>query len=43
MACLNDAILKLVMEDTVAAQEALAKAVDKDDLRQRLRVAGFQA
>jgi len=43
MVCLNDAILKLVMEDKVAAPEALARAVDKDDLRQRLRVAGFQA
>jgi len=42
MVCLNDAILKLVMEEKVAAPEALARAVDKDDLRQRLRVAGFQ-
>ncbi len=42
MVCLNDAILKLVMEDTVAPDEALARAVDRDDLRQRLKVAGFQ-
>ena len=42
MVCLNDAILKLVMDDKVDASEALARAVDKDDLRQRLKVAGFQ-
>jgi twitching motility protein PilT len=42
MVCLNDAILKLVMDDKVDASEALARAVEKDDLRQRLKVAGFQ-
>jgi twitching motility protein PilT len=40
MVCLNDAILKLVMEGQVSAEEALARAVDKEDLRQRLKVAG---
>ena len=43
MICLNDALLKLVMEDKVAAEEALAKAVDKEDLRQKLEVAGFSS
>ena len=42
MVCLNDAILKLVMDDKVDASEALSRAVDKNDLRQRLKVAGFQ-
>jgi len=41
MICLNDALLKLVLDDKVEAQEALAKAVDKEDLRQKLIVAGF--
>jgi twitching motility protein PilT len=40
MVCLNDAILKLAMEGQVSAAEALARAVDKEDLRQRLKVAG---
>ena len=40
MVCLNDAILKLVMEGQVSAAEALARAVEKEDLRQRLKVAG---
>jgi len=43
MICLNDALLKLVMEDKVTAEEALAKAVDKEDLRQKLKVAGLEA
>ncbi|MCU0724337.1 MAG: type IV pilus twitching motility protein PilT [Planctomycetes bacterium] len=41
MVCLNDSILRLVMEDKVAPAEALARAVDREDLRQRLTVAGF--
>jgi twitching motility protein PilT len=41
MVCLNDAILKLVMEEKVSAAEALAKSVDKEDLRQKLKVAGL--
>ncbi len=40
MVCLNDAILKLVMEGKVSGTEALARAVDKEDLRQKLKVAG---
>jgi len=40
MVCLNDAILKLVMEGQVSAAEALARTVEKEDLRQRLKVAG---
>ena len=43
MACMNDALLKLVIEDKVAVEETLAKAVDKEDLRQKLKVAGFDA
>ena len=42
MICMNDALLKLVMDDKVEAQEALAKTVDKEDLRAKLRVAGFE-
>ena len=40
--CLNDAILKLVIDDKVAPEEALGKAVDKEDLRLKLQVAGFE-
>jgi len=42
MVCLNDAILKLVIEDKVAPEEALGRAVDKEDLRVKLKVAGFE-
>jgi twitching motility protein PilT len=42
MVCLNDALVKLVLEDKVEPAEALSKAVDKEDLRTKLRVAGFQ-
>ncbi len=41
MICLNDALLRRVLEGKVDAEEALAKAVDKDDLRVKLSVAGF--
>jgi twitching motility protein PilT len=40
MICLNDALLRRVLEGKVEAAEALAKAVDKDDLRVKLSVAG---
>jgi twitching motility protein PilT len=40
MVCLNDALLKLVLDDEVDADEALARAVDREDLRQKLIVAG---
>jgi len=43
MTCLNDSLMKLVMEDKVEASEALAKAVDKEDLKAKLKVAGFEA
>jgi twitching motility protein PilT len=42
MVCLNDALLKLVMDDKVEAAEAIAQAVDKEDLKAKLRVAGHQ-
>ena len=42
MVCLNDALLKLVLDEKVEAEEALSKAVDKEDLRAKLKVAGFQ-
>ena len=41
MVCLNDSLLKLVLDDKVEAEEALAKAVEKEDLRQKLEVDGF--
>jgi len=40
MICLNDALLKLVLEDRVTPEEALGKAVEREDLRQKLAVAG---
>ena len=43
MVCLNDALLRLVLEDKVTAEEALLKAVEKEDLRAKLKVAGFEA
>ena len=39
MICLNDSLLRRVLEGKVDAAEALAKAVDKDDLRVKLSVA----
>ena len=42
MICLNDSLLKLVLEGTVEPKEALAKTVDRDDLRQKLAVAGIE-
>ena len=41
MVMLNDAILKLVMEDIVDAKEAMAKSLDKNDLSEKLQVAGI--
>ena len=41
MIMLNDALLKLVMDGTVAADEAMAKAVDKKDFNEKLKVAGI--
>jgi twitching motility protein PilT len=43
MVCLNDALMKLVMEDKVEGAEVLGKAVDKEDLRAKLKVAGIEA
>jgi twitching motility protein PilT len=42
MVCLNDALLRLVMDNAVEPAEAMSKAVDKDDLRAKLKVAGLQ-
>jgi twitching motility protein PilT len=41
MCCLNDSLLRRVLEGKVDAEEALAKSVDKDDLRLKLSVAGI--
>ena len=41
MVMLNDALLKLVMDGTVSADEAMAKAVDKKDFHEKLKVAGI--
>ena len=43
MVMLNDAILKLVMEDVVDVEEAMAKSIDKVDMKQKLQVAGIEA
>ena len=40
MICMNDSLLKLVLDDKVEASEALAKAVDKEDLKAKMKVAG---
>ena len=40
MMCLNDALLKPVIEDIVTPEEALSNAVDREDLRQKLIIAG---
>ena len=42
MVCLNDALLRLVLDEKVEAEEALAKAVDKNDLWAKLGVAASQ-
>jgi len=39
MICLNDSLLRRVFEGKVAAEEALSKSVDRDDLRVKLSVA----
>ena len=41
MIMINDAILKLVMDDIVDPKEAMAKALDKEDLGQKFKVAGI--
>jgi twitching motility protein PilT len=43
MMMLNDAALKLVMEGTVDAEEAMDKVVDKKDFLDKLKVAGLRA
>ncbi len=40
MVCLNDSLLRLVIQGEVEPQEALSKAVDRNDLMQKLKVAG---
>jgi len=40
MVMLNDAVLRLVMDGVVDAAEAMAKAVEKKDLAEKLKVAG---
>ena len=41
MVMLNDAILRLVMDGLVEVKEAMAKALDKKDLADKLQVAGL--
>ncbi len=41
MITLNDSLFRLVTENQVEAAEALAKAVDKEDMRAKLKVAGL--
>ncbi len=41
MSTLNDAILKLVMDEIVSPEEALAKTVDRRDLLDKFKVAGL--
>jgi twitching motility protein PilT len=43
MTLLNDALIKLVMDDKIEADEALAKSVDRKDMAQKLQVAGIDA
>ena len=40
MMCLNDSLLRLVLDGVVEPVEALSKAVDRDDLMGKLKVAG---
>jgi len=42
MICLNDSLMKLVLDDVVDASEALARSVDKEDLKAKLKVAGIE-
>ena len=42
MQLLNEDLLRLVKEHLVAAEEAYAKALDKTDIANKLRTAGFQ-
>ncbi len=41
MVCLNDALMKLVLDDVVTAEEALGKSVEPGDLQDKLAVAGI--
>jgi len=41
MLCLNDSLLRLVLEGQVDAREALSKTADREELRQKLAVAGI--
>ncbi len=40
MVCLNDSLLRLVLDGVVEPKEALNKAIDRDGLFEKLRVAG---
>ena len=40
MVCLNDALIKLVIDGKITPIESLEKSVDKEDLRRKLHVAG---
>jgi len=41
MVLLNDALLKLVMDDKVEPQEAISRTIDRKDLAEKLKVAGI--
>ena len=41
MVLLNDALLKLVMDDLIDPQEAINRSIDRRDLLQKLKVAGI--
>lgn len=43
MVCLNDSLIKLVMNEVVEPAEALSKAIDRKDLEDKLAVAGISA
>ena len=43
MQLLNEDLLRLVRARSVAPEEAFDRAMDKDDMRNRLRTAGFSA
>ena len=43
MQLLNEDLLRLVKEHTIGAQEAYLKAIDKNDMTNKLRTAGFSA
>ena len=40
MVCMNDSLLRLVLDNLVEPKEALSRAVNRDELMQKLRVAG---